>query len=118
MRTGALLQEAFFALCYELALFIEGRLGFLPTTSPRALARHQALLQACKWVREHCAGYWIDWMTRKTMASVDRQAAVIRREWDKAPQPIFTEVTEGETPLGGEMRLRAPFAEEDTDQAS
>ena len=31
---------------------------------------------------------------------------------DEDPPPIFEETLEGETLLGGEMRIRAPWAEE------
>ena len=45
------------------------------------------------------------------MQDVDRQTAELTppAEVDK---PIFTEESEGETPLGGKMELRAPWLDE------
>ena len=39
-------------------------------------------------------------------------------EDEEEPQPIFTETLEGETLLGGEMRIRAPWVEEDVGSGS
>ena len=55
---------------------------------------------------------WVDWRTQIEMRSVDAQAADLVRQWeeeDKSDEFIFSETVEGETPLGGEMQLSAPF---------
>jgi hypothetical protein len=60
--------------------------------------------------------YWVEFKTQQTMAEVDRQIEEIR-EPSGVDAPIYTETVEGETALGGEMRLTAPWHETD-DEAS
>ncbi len=118
MTRAALLKMAFFAFSYEVALYVEGRQGFYIAPSADGLLRQRMVLDLCKRVREHCFPFWVDWMTRKTMVSVDAQAAALRDQWDQDdpfPKPLFTEVTEGDTPPGGEMRKHNEW---DNDQAS
>lgn len=56
--------------------------------------------------------HWVDWKTAGTMRSVDRQAEELVDLWEEEDplldDYIFSEILEGETPLGGEMRLRSP----------
>ena len=67
-----------------------------------------------KWLRAIHANWfnvWVDWKTDLTMRDVDRQIAELFEESEVTP-PLFTEELEGETPLGGEMRARAPWVRE------
>ena len=45
------------------------------------------------------------------MADVDRQVEELHETWSQQDDDRFqySETLEGETPLGGEMRLRAPW---------
>ena len=56
--------------------------------------------------------YWVDYKTCLTMRDVDAQVEELL-EPSEVDKPIFTETLEGETPLGGEMRLRAPWLDAD-----
>lgn len=75
----------------------------------------RGLYRANPWLQRVHANWlpvWVRWRTRITMRSVDSQAAAIVQQWElEAPSltaPIFSEALEGETPLGGEMRLSRP----------
>lgn len=60
------------------------------------------------WLRRIVDNYmelWVDWRTGMTMEEVDRQVTILNPEPVKLTEPTFTETLEGETPLGGEMRL-------------
>lgn len=55
-------------------------------------------------VHDQWLGYWLDWKTAITMEEVDLQAEEINQPvpvWEA----VFFEDLDGETPLGGEMRL-------------
>ena len=54
---------------------------------------------------------WVEWKTAATMAEVDYQVEELQRTWSQQDDDRFqhSETIEGETPLGGEMRLRAPY---------
>lgn len=73
-----------------------------------------------KWLRmihDNWIGVWIDWKTDLTMRSVDQQAEELVELWEADEDPAidafeYSERLEGDTPLGGEMRLRAPFMDE------
>ena len=75
-----------------------------------------------KWLRAIHANWfnvWVDWKTDLTMRDVDRQAAEIVDMWEANEDPAvdayaFSETQEGETPLGGEMRLTARWEQDDT----
>lgn len=67
-----------------------------------------------KWLKAihgNWFGIWVEWKADLTMRDVDLQAAEIVSAWEIEDQqpPVFSEEAEGETPLGGEMRLRAPW---------
>lgn len=65
---------------------------------------HPVLLR----VHDHWFDLWVDWRAEITMQDVDQQAEALVEQWDAedpAPSPVFSEVLEGETALGGEMRL-------------
>lgn len=58
--------------------------------------------------------HWVDWKTGITMKELDREVEELFDLWEEEEEPgldayIFSEVVEGETPLGGEMRLRSPY---------
>jgi len=75
----------------------------------RGLYRRNVWLKA---IHENWFDIWVEWRTGLTMRSVDHQAEQLVKQWeeeDTSADPIFTEELEGETPLGGEMRLRAPW---------
>lgn len=70
-----------------------------------------------KWVTlaiDYWMDDWLEWKTERSMRLVDRQAAELRDEWEAEEQakPVYSETIEGETPLGGEMRIRSPWADE------
>ena len=68
-----------------------------------------------KWLKmchENWFQYWVDYKTCLTMRDVDAQVEELL-EPSEVDKPIFTETLEGETPLGGEMRLRAPWLDAD-----
>jgi hypothetical protein len=67
-----------------------------------------------KWLKmchEAWFSYWVDYRTCLTMQDVDQQIEELFTEPEVDP-PVFTEELEGETPLGGKMRLRAPWSDE------
>jgi len=69
-----------------------------------------------KAIHENWFHVWVEWKTDLTMRDVDRQIEEMFYEGldeDWADDWIFDEETEGETPLGGEMRISAPFPIED-----
>lgn len=49
---------------------------------------------------------------REVQSAIDKYDSMVESE---ELEPIFTEVEEGETPLGGEMRLRAPWLKDTED---
>lgn len=55
---------------------------------------------------------WVEWKTQRTMASVDRQIEKINKTQAKE-KPVFSEETDGQTPLGGFMQLKAPWEKEE-----
>lgn len=61
-----------------------------------------------KLIHDNWFDIWTDWKTDLTMRDVDRQIEELFEESEVTPH-LFTEELEGETPLGGEMRLRAPY---------
>ena len=68
-----------------------------------------------KWLKAVHANwfhYWVDYRTCLTMQDVDDQVEKFL-EPSEVDKPIFAETVEGETPLGGEMRLRAPWIDAD-----
>ena len=118
-----MIEEALYAFFYEVALYVERRFGaFKLGISPTGLARQQWILKICAMVKAHCHSYWVDWMTRKTMAQVDRQVAVIMRDWEEqeptiAPPEFIEHEPDGSKAqdlLGGEMELRAPWLDQDS----
>lgn len=59
-------------------------------------------------IRDAFLAEWVEWRAQITMKAVDKQA----KEMTPPPaveEPEFTEEKEGETELGGEMRLKAPW---------
>tara|TARA_B100000902_G_C27280573_1_gene901496 strand:+ start:807 stop:1118 length:312 start_codon:yes stop_codon:yes gene_type:complete len=56
---------------------------------------------------------WVSWKAERAMRSVDRQTKEINESLDAAAKPktLFTETKEGETPLGGEMRIRSHWVD-------
>lgn len=75
----------------------------------RGLYRDNPWLQK---VHDNYFEIWVQWRTDITMKEVDRQIAELNPEPVKMVEPTFTETLEGETPLGGEMRLRYDFTED------
>lgn len=55
---------------------------------------------------------WVEWKTKATMKEVDKQIEEMSLESEVDP-PVFSEELEGETPLGGKLKLRAPWLDED-----
>jgi len=49
---------------------------------------------------------------REVQRAIDEYDSMVESE---EPEPIFTEVKEGQTPLGGEMRIRAPWLKDTED---
>ena len=65
---------------------------------------------------ESLMDHWIAWKVERTMEEVDDQAAEILETWgqdDTATRVVFSEDLEGETPLGGEMRLETKFHQDE-----
>ena len=60
-----------------------------------------------KLVHENWFAVWVKWKTDLTMRDVDRQAEALVDEWDDPDslEWIWLEKFEGETPLGGELRV-------------
>lgn len=56
---------------------------------------------------------WVSWKAERAMRSVDRQTKAINQSMDAEakPQTLYTETAEGETPLGGEMRIRSHWVD-------
>jgi len=56
---------------------------------------------------------WVSWKAERAMRSVDRQTKEINESLDAKvkPQTLYTETKEGETPLGGEMRIRSHWVD-------
>ena len=52
---------------------------------------------------------WLEWKTERTMKGVDQQVKNLHKQWGEMEEPltVFTETKEGETSLGGEMRIRS-----------
>jgi hypothetical protein len=72
----------------------------------------------CKAIVEQWFFVWVEWKTDLTMRDVDQMAEQIFDDWyddkpDLVDDYLYTEVIEGETPLGGEMRLTARWEQED-----
>jgi hypothetical protein len=68
-----------------------------------------------KWlkiVHANWFSYWVDYKACLTMQDADTQIKGLL-ETSQVDKPIFTEANEGETQLGGEMRLRAPWIDVD-----
>lgn len=65
-----------------------------------------------KLIHENWYSFWVDYRTCLTMQDVDLQIEELFIESEIDP-PIFSEELEGETPLGGRMRLRAPWLDEE-----
>ncbi len=64
-----------------------------------------------KWLKmchENWFQHWVDYRTCLTMQEVDRQIEDLS-EPSEVDRPIFTDTVEGDAPLGGKMRLRAPW---------
>ena len=75
----------------------------------------RSLYQDNKWLKachEAWFSYWVDYRTCLTMQDVDKQVEEMFVEPEIDP-PVFSEELEGETPLGGNMRLRAPWLDEE-----
>jgi len=73
----------------------------------------QGLYKDNKWLKEcheNWFQYWVDYKTCLTMQDVDQQVKELS-EPSGVDEPIFSETPEGETLLGGEMRLTAPWHE-------
>jgi hypothetical protein len=56
--------------------------------------------------------YWVEYKTKQSMDEVDKQIEEMFLESEIDP-PIFSEEKEGETPLGGILELRSPWADEE-----
>ena len=70
-----------------------------------------------KWmqdVHDHWFFFWVKMKTYYTMEDLDHQIEEMFPD-SKIDPPVFTEELEGETPLGGIMRLRAPWVDEEND---
>ena len=68
-----------------------------------------------KWlqqVHDNWFHHWVDWKTENTMKELDREVEELFDLWEEEDPMleghIYSEILEGETPLGGEMRLRHP----------
>lgn len=67
------------------------------------------------WLQQIHANWfkdWVEYKAQKTIESVDSQIKKNLKD-SKVDEPIFTETIEGETDLGGEIRLRAPWNADD-----
>jgi hypothetical protein len=67
-----------------------------------------------KDVHKNWFPFWVKMKTYYTMKDVDKQIKDMFYESEVDP-PVFSEEEEGETPLGGKMRLRAPWLDEEND---
>jgi len=61
-------------------------------------------------IHDNWLHHWVDWKTGKTMKDVDRQVEEIRKQWDDEliEELFYSEIKEGDTPLGGPMQLSHP----------
>lgn len=84
---------------------------------------HKPGLRGSPWVKRllaECFPDWIEWKTEQTMTDVDRQTDELHRQWSEAEKreqsPVITEeppdYSDAQNLLGGEMRIRAPWAKE------
>lgn len=62
----------FYALCYELALWLAQRFPKL------------AFSPWFKLLVKHCRPFWAEWKTQQTLQAVDEQAAELRDQWEKS----------------------------------
>lgn len=72
--------------------------------------------QDVEWMQKvHDAwfSFWVEMKTYYTMKDVDEQATILTPD-PEVPNPIYWEEEEGETPLGGPMRLYNEFTDNDT----
>ena len=72
---------------------------------------HLGKYQNVEWLRmihDNWIGHWIDVKTAVTMRSVDKQAEALAPE-PEVVQPVYWEVEEGETPLGGPIGFTYKF---------
>lgn len=97
------------ALAYELGLFFSNKNPIL------------ALQPWFKRLMDYCRPDWLKWKTGYTMADVDRQIEEIQQRWAaeeaEKQKPIYSELppddSEAQSLLGGEMRLTAPWYNQD-----
>lgn len=54
---------------------------------------------------------WVDWRAEIVMKNVDKQIQLLTSD-PVIPDPAFTETKKGETPLGGELRLKHDFVDD------
>ena len=71
-----------------------------------------------KWLRMIHANWfdvWVEWKTAVTMSEVDHQIEELHETWSQQDDDQFeySETLEGETPLGGEMRLSASWKDQE-----
>lgn len=71
-----------------------------------------------KAIHQNWFQIWVEWRSDLTMRDVDRQIEEMFYEWTDDDWLDWDDWTyeatiEGETPLGGEMRITAPFPIED-----
>ena len=75
-----------------------------------------------KLIHENWFSFWVEWKVGITMLEVDEQVEELLDEWGWTDEDdiikvfddwVYTESSEGETPLGGEMRVRAPFVDQE-----
>lgn len=67
-----------------------------------------------EWMQKtHTAWFedWVEMRTYRTLEEFDDMASEFFPP-SQVDEPVFTEEEEGETPLGGIMRLRAPWLDE------
>ena len=78
----------------------------------RGLYRQNSIL--CR-IHDNWFEYWVELRTSVTMRDVDRQIEEINREASSVSMitPIYSETLEGDTALGGEMRIQSRFIQED-----
>jgi hypothetical protein len=60
---------------------------------------------------DHWFKAWIDYKIQKSMADLDQQIEESTVE-PQIEDPIYQEKVDGETPLGGEMRLKSGWTED------
>ena len=73
-------------------------------------------------IKDYCFEDWAAYKVESTMKGVDRQIKAIQeealKEAEKEIEYRYSEAKQGETPLGGEMRLSAPWNTQDNEQES